>query len=50
MERISNYRTALDAVFFLLKGLPDDFLSDSEKDLLKRIVSDLLDSIRKCYE
>ena len=50
MDKLQLFRTALDALYFLLKNLPEGFLGDSTKVVLQKIVTDVFTEFRALYE
>lgn len=50
MEQLNLYRTALDALYFLLKQLPEGLVSDSSRIVLEKIVSDIFNSYRNLFD
>lgn len=50
MEHLNIYRTALDALYFLLKQMPEGLVSDSSRIVLEKIVSDIFTEYRQLFD
>ena len=50
MDKMQTYRTALDALLFLLQGMPKDFLSEDTRIVLRKVVSDCMTEVAKIYD
>lgn len=50
MEKVALYRTAIDALVFILQKLPADVLIDSSRIVLKKILSDCMQQIASEYK
>lgn len=49
MEKLQIYRTALDALYFLLYQMPENDLTESTKVVLRHVVSVVLSNMEQVY-